>query len=369
MNVDAGARTAPLTRRVLPWAAALAAVVVAALVIGPGPRSGAPLDPRSTDPSGARALVLLLQQLGHDVSIGTSPPPDGGTAVLLDDRLGTAQRARIRGWVQDGGVLVVADPLSAFAPAIDRGSAGLFDAQPSGNLTPQCDLPSLSKVARISVSQPAAFRSKDGDIGCFPVREGHFLVARPLGSGTVIALAGAGEFTNGSLGDADNAVLAASVAGRGRVVILEPDAPGSGSTSLLDLVSPRVKTGLWQLLIAFAVVVLWRARRLGRPVVETQPVEIPGSELVVAVGNLLQQARRREQAAAMLRADARRLLAERLGVPNDAPPEVAAAALSGTALSQADVTAVLSPVPPADDDALVELARSVDAIRREVTHV
>ena len=51
------------------------------------------------------------------------------------------------------------------------------------------------------------------------------------------------------------------------------------------------------------VFALWRARRLGRPVAEVQPVEIAGSELVVAVGNLLQKSGRPETAAERLRSD------------------------------------------------------------------
>ena len=59
---------------------------------------------------------------------------------------------------------------------------------------------------------------------------------------------------------------------------------------------------------------LWKGRRLGRPVAETQPVQIAGSELVVAVGNLMQKAGRPEAAASQLRDDLRRDLTSRLGL-------------------------------------------------------
>ena len=81
-----------------------------------------------------------------------------------------------------------------------------------------------------------------------------------------------------------------------------------------------------QLAVAFGVLVLWRSRRLGRPVLEPQPVQLAGSELVVAVGELLQRAKGREQAASVLRDDLRRWLAERLGLPPATPAEVVAEA-------------------------------------------
>ena len=364
------ARPRPSARRLLAWVAVLAGLVLVALAIGPGRRSGRPLDPRSTDPSGARAFVLLLAQTGHPVKIGSAPPPAGGTAVVLADRLGAGQRSTLRSWVDRGGVLVVADPSSRLAPAIEGGAGRLLAQGDPDELAPDCDLPALAKVRSIRVSPAAGFRVGVGDAACFPVGGGAYLVARPAGQGTIVALAGAGPFTNDGLDEADNAVLAASVVGRGEVVVLEPDAPGSGSTSLLGLVSPRVKGALWQLLVAFGVVVAWRSRRLGRPVVEPQPVEIPASEIVVAVGNLLHRARRRDQAAAMLRADLRRVLSERLGLPADVGPQVLSDALGARrALPAGDVAAVLAAATPADDAALVALARSIDTIRREVTHV
>ncbi len=367
--VEGGRPARTLLGRVVPWVAVAAAVLAVALAAGPGRRSGPPADPRSTDPSGAKAFVLLLGRLGHRVAIG-SDPPARGAAVVLRDELGDHQRDRIRAWVDRGGLLVVADPFSALAPPLGRDRGPFTGGSPAGELRPACDLPALAGVGRIHVPVALGFRDRPGALGCFPVAGGSYLSARSSGEGTVVGLGGAAPFTNELLGDADNAVLAASVVGRGDVVVLQPDAPGSGSTSLVDLVSPRVKNGLWQLLAAFLVVVLWRARRLGRPIVEAQPVEVPGAELVVAVGNLLHQARRRDQAAAMLRADTRRLLAQRFGLPPDAPAAVLADALAGTAsVLTGDAAAALEGPPPPDDAGLLALARSLATLRRKVTDV
>jgi hypothetical protein len=71
----------------------------------------------------------------------------------------------------------------------------------------------------------------------------------------------------------------------------------------------------------------------------------------------------------MLRADLRRTLSDRLGVPMDAPPSAFAAAASArTGADPAAVEATLAAEPPHDDDALVALARAVESLRNEVTH-
>jgi hypothetical protein len=125
-----------------------------------------------------------------------------------------------------------------------------------------------------------------------------------------------------------------------------------------------------QLVAAFGIYVWWRARRLGRPVTERVPVEIAGSELVVAVGDLLRRKGNPTRAARSLRAEARRALGTRLGVPPTASIEalsVVVAARSGREVEQ--VYAALADAPVADSDALVRLARTLDALRQEVLDV
>lgn len=358
-----------------PWVLLAIGVVLLGLVSQNGRAEGDPVDPRSTDPLGARGLVLLLEEQGADVRLAGGRPPDGAVAVLLQDRLNQTETDALEAWVGAGGTLVVADPLSSLAPAIGGSSTSIFDVEPddADELEPACPLRAVASVGRIHAAGAAPYRVPENAVGCFPVAGGHYLVARAVGDGAIVALGGAGPFVNRHLDEADNAVLAVSLMAprpAGAVVVfVEPSVVGAGEEGLTDLVSRRIKDGLWQLLVAFAVFALWRARRLGRPIAEPQPVQIAGSELVVAVGNLLQQGRRRDSAAAMLRAELRRTLSERLGVPIGAPPgDFAAAAAARTGLDPASVEAALSPVPPSTDAALVDLARAVESLRNEVAH-
>jgi hypothetical protein len=362
-------------RRALPFVLLAVGVLLIGMLSRNGRSGGAPLDPSSTEPLGARALVLLLEGFDASVRVTGDLPPEGGTAVLLRDQLGTDDRRRLSQWVDRGGRLVVADPVSDFAPAFARASADLFSDDPAANgelTASSCAVDGLAQVRRLHVPGAAAFRTRSGDVACFAMGTGSFLVARKHGQGTVVAIGGGGGLVNDALDQADNAALAVGLMAPSpgtAVHLLRPSAPGSGQRSLVQLVSRRVKDGMWQLLVAFGLFALWRARRLGRPLVEPQPVEIAGSELVVAVGNLLQQGRRRDAAAGMIRSSLRRTLVERLGLPADAPPEaLAEVAAARSGVDRATVLHALSDTVPPDDDALVGLARTVELLRNEVAH-
>ena len=94
---------------------------------------------------------------------------------------------------------------------------------------------------------------------------------------------------------------------------------------------------------------------------------IAGSELVIAVGRLHQQARDPSRAAATLRDGLRRSLTERLGLAPDADPAaVADASAARTAVDRDRVHAALVGYHVRRDADLVELARLVSAVRREV---
>ena len=96
-------------------------------------------------------------------------------------------------------------------------------------------------------------------------------------------------------------------------------------------------------------------------------VPVPGSELVVAVGDLLQRAGSRAQAGAVLRADLGRELTDWLGLPPGTAPDVVAdAAAARTGVRRDRVAPALTGPPPATDAELVELAQLIAAVRREV---
>lgn len=338
----------------LPLAALVAVVVVAGLLLGRGGRGdGPPLDPRSSGGLGTKGLVETLRALGARVDVTRRAPSSvHDTAVVLADDLPDGRRAAVDTWVREGGTLLVADPASPLSPWTRSGSTdvGLFPA----DIERRCDLPALRDVGRVSADNASVYDAPPDVARCYPRNDGWWLVAAAHGRGAVVAVGGAGAFVNRHLDEADNAAVAAAILAPhegARVAFLQPPPPGTaGRRSLASLISPRVKAAGWQVGIAFAVLALWRGRRLGRPVVEAQPVQLDASELVVAVGELLQRTANRERAAELLLDDLRRDLAARAGV--DA---ATVDALVGTA------------APPRDDAALVELAQRIEAVRMEVT--
>jgi Domain of unknown function (DUF4350) len=364
----------PPVRRALPWVALVLGLLLVAVVGGRRAEEGNPLDPDSPAPLGTKGIVEVLRELGATVTVSADPPSSGAaTALLLSDDLTPQRRDGLLAWVRQGGTLVVADPNSGVTAARPVGTTriGLLEAP----LERRCDVAALRDAGQVSAPGGLVFEvPRGGGVrGCFPRGDGAWLLVQPLGDGNVVRLGGASAVVNQELGEADNAVLLTSLLapspGAGAVVwVLRPPLPGGGNASLGDLVAPRVRLALWQLAVAFVVLALWRARRLGRPVAEPQPVQVPGSELVVAVGNLLQRARGRGQAAGLLGDDLRRSLAERLGLPPSTPADqVADAAAQRTGVQRERVLRALIPGTPGDEAELVALSQAIDAVRREVT--
>jgi hypothetical protein len=306
------------------------------------------------------------------------PGPDTRVALLLSDTLNLPRTDELSRWIDAGGTLVVADPESSFNLTQPVGSTQNDPLAKRRILSRACPLPALRDVARIDPSGGLVFDQPPGGVGCFPFGHGFFVTAASQGEGNVVSIGGPAVFVNSLIGKHDNSVLAASLLAAqpgGHITFFDPrhldpgvSAPG-GRKSLRQLVPGRFKRAFVQLAVAFGLFVLLRGRRLGRPVLEPQAVQLAGSEIVVAVGNLLQQAKQRDAAGNLLRAELRRTLTDRLGLSPDAPDEVVADQAASRAHVDRDaVLAGLRPTPLAGEPALVALAQSIESVRQEVDH-
>jgi len=345
----------------------LAVLVVASLARTTTPR---PFDPRSTEPDGTKAMVLLMQEWGAQVEIGgVIPSASDAHLLVLVDRLTRTQREDALRWVESGGQLVVADPSSSLPPGQHDGDPSeLFGTVDRGT----CTLGGIEQLRTLQVGAGVGLPLDPQDTSCFGDGTHAFVRATRHGRGEVVALGGQDVLTNALLDKADNAALAVDLTGGpgGQVVVLEPRLAGDGDKTLLDLVSPRVWQALAQLALAFVVLAWWRGRRLGKPVVEQAPVEIAGSELVLARGDLLRRAHQPARAAQALRADLHRELCRALSLPAATPVDVLDGACAARARTDpGEVQAILAGPPVQDEQGLAVLSRRVDAVRQRVSQV
>jgi hypothetical protein len=368
---------------------ALVVVAVVGLVLASGPGSGEPYDLDDAGVTGYKGLRLLLEDLGATVrqvdASDVGPRADVDVAfVPVAVGADRAQVARWRSFARAGGTLVLGTPLDRNASSPSAFGAGLDIVA----LPPRtCDVPRLADARAIDPAGADAIHVPAGAESCYGDGTTAMVVRQPLGAGEVVTLASPDLLTNEAMRPhdqevddparpmADNVVVAARLldpGGTATVAVVTSGvraAPVGGDTSLADLVSPGVKLGLWQLVVAFVLFAWYRGRRLGRVVAEPQPVPVAASELVAAVGNLMERRDDPGRAAALLRAETTAELTARLGVPRSTDPSIVAALVAERTGRDADaVAATLSHRPVTTDEQLLAVAAQLDVIRQEVLH-
>lgn len=395
--------------------AVLVAVLVVAVGLGLLLRSQVdpvpPFDIDSSQPDGLRAVRLLLEQQGVRVerapassllepqqpSVSDAP----AAVVMMAPSVAAPDELEALLELADRGTLVVlGEPLpedtadEAFdtmeLTALEQAqllTGRILADTPAMPVEPEpCDIDELADLGPLDTAFAFPMPVEEGRQVCFAEPDGTYVAREQRGSGAVVTLAAPFLWVNARLqpqkeeGGAPlaNGATAVRLLGEAlRVTFVDPvPSPGAtptGQRSPLDLLPLPVELALAQLLGAFAIFIWWRSRRLGRPVAESLPVEIAGSELVGAVGDLLRRRGNVGRAAATLRADTRRVLCERLGLgPDPAPVALVEIVAARTGRDAAAVGAALYDDPAApvtDGDALAQLSITLDAIRQEVLHV
>jgi hypothetical protein len=359
------------SRRGLLWVGLVVVVVLGFVVVGRGgERSSEPLAPDSTSAQGLRAVVLLAESFGADVDvIDGAPKADRTVAFLPSDQFGRTDTSDMHQWVRNGGILVVADPQSSFVPKLGGPlGVGLVENQDidAGN----CTISALSGAATVSVDSAFVYRPPSTSTRCFTVGSDALIVAIPEGKGTIVAVGGSSLFENGSITKADNAVVVVSLLAPKpgtKLAFVRGPSFGAGDETLGSLIRPGIRFGFVQIAIAFLLFAIWQGRRLGRPVLEVPRIEIEGSELITAVGHLLERTNSPTYAASVLRADARREIARRVGGARADDPESLAIVLDARlGANRERVRALLTDTPVSSEDELVALARQLHSLRQEV---
>jgi hypothetical protein len=349
----------------------LVALVLALAVVGvlsaSGP--GGRLDPDAPTPAGSRAVAELLRDRDVPVTrldtvdaVERADAADRTVVVPRPEALARSELARI-GRLEAGLLVVGADDDAL--DALDL-PAEVQDAVDVEVRRPACELPAAVAAGDADVGG-STYRATEqaAATGCYAVAGEATLLRLPeqgavlLGDGTPL--------TNDRLDERGNAALALGLLGerRGGVLWLvpRPGRPVQDETSLTDLLPDGLLLGALQLLVALAVLALWRARRLGRVVTEPLPVVVRASESVEGRGRLYRAAGARGPAADALRTASVDRLARRVGAaPGADPAALVALVTARTGDDPATVHDLLYGGTPEDDAALVRLADDLHAL-------
>jgi hypothetical protein len=339
------------------------------------PRPGGRMDPQSTAPEGAHALVTILRETGVDViaagdvaAVEHAARPD--TLILVAQTLYLIDDDLLRRLAALPGDRMLVAPASrtreALAPEVRTARATTF-----GDSAPECDLREATRAGDVRFGLTDTYEA----VGGVPLTRcyGGALV-RYTHNGRQVTVVSAEEFmTNSGLLKDGNAALALNLAGsHPRVIWYAPQRSeteresGSGA-GIMDLIPARAGWLVLQVCLVVALVAVWKGRRIGPLVAEQLPVVVRASETVEGRGRLYRSRRARDRAAEALRTATLQRMMPRLGLGHDAePPAVAGAVAERCGLNPQAVAHTLFGPAPASDPDLVNLAHALDTIERQV---
>lgn len=379
----AGTVTGPgvrsLWRRHRVVALVLAVVLVAATAIALALSRGAEgrLDPRSAEPEGGRALATLLDERGVRVDRVADPQEAAGgldaRSVVLVPVPGQLREVARQLGQATAGTVVLVDPEEEDLAALTE-EVRTVGATSLAVREPGCADPAAT-AAGGALSGGRTFDTDDGE-SCYGAGGSAPLVTGTTFGGARLVVLGTGVMlTNARLDEDGNAALALNLLGAdGSADELRWLVPAPGSAAqdepTRSLLPGWIGPALLQLLLAGALLALWRGRRLGPPVVEPLPVVVRAAEAVEGRARLYRRAQARDRAADALRSGALARMVPRLGIESptggEPPPRaVVAAVASRSGRPDAVVHAALFGPPPPDDAALVTLAGTLDSIVRD----
>ena len=352
-------------------------IVIAGIVIGvvSRPPGNAYLSPGSTAGSGSHALADVLTGLGRQVTPVTSSA-SAMTAASADATLvitspANLSRSELTTLARTPASVLLVEPdataLAAFGTGLRIADTGL----PVLSIPAACPLyPAVlagtADMGGTTLAVPSSVAS--GVQQCYPVGGNPSLVQLTVRGRLVTILGTGAPLSNNALASQGNAALAIDLMPSRRIVWLVPPpaaaATAAGPTTFYRLVPLTAYLIAIQLGVALLLAVAWRARRLGPLVAEPLPVVVRAAETAEGHARLYQSRRARARAAEALRDGVVSRLSPRAGLPAGASQQAVVAALAPRA--QSDVAGLLYGPPPESDRALVDLARNLDELEREV---
>ncbi|MFV1990692.1 MAG: DUF4350 domain-containing protein [Acidimicrobiales bacterium] len=356
------------------------AVIVAAallwLVLSRDTTPKVPIEARAYNGTGA--LELLLLGYGFDVqSTGTFPGPEDGTLIVIARGTGVSDDD-LQQFADSGGNVILVGREAGLPTAeadVVAGRSGTLDQG-------RCTVPGLADTTRITSSDDALDLAFNGAATvCFADGDAARISQVEIGGGVITWVGDVGLVQNQNIADEENAELFVRLLGDAETVILADarltneapppesvpeDFEASETPELFSLLPSWARLGLWQVMVALVLFIWWRSRRLGDPVDEDLPVEVPASEFVRASGRVLQRSRARGMSLAYIRRSFREDCGRWVGISADAPADVWVRTVADRTNEQPDtIRYLLYGGKPASEGDLVEYTKKIDSLREE----
>lgn len=322
----------------------------------------------SSAPEGVQHLHEYLQALGVDVRAleQFEPLPASGTIVIASDTFfakppSEADIERLTSWVEDGGRVVFAGAvaLSAFdGPLLDGVQAR--SAEPA-TVRPNGPTRYANDVGTVSLGPRRLTDVTDRWVSAYEDK-GSIIVTRRHGEGEVVVLASVYPLTNDGLGAEDNARFATLVAAAGaRPVYFDEYHQGyARGGSMWSRLSVGSRTGLLLGLVALAVAIVARARRLGPAIPQADAPVARSSAYIGQLAEVYQRAGARVHSLTVLEDGLTRALRRRHGTLS------AGLSLHADAAAVLERSAKVRLQEKIDRDEFVEVARALARARRDV---
>ena len=361
--------------RTIRWVLLALTLIVAVSAVATSLTAGRPggrMEADSTSPDGARALVSLLRDNGVDVieagtvtDVERAARPD--SLLIVVEAYHALGDDELRRLAAVPGDRLLTEPSSrtreTLAPGIRTSDLSSYGGQPL------CDMREANRAGEVQFGASQTYEAA-GDTAIESCYDG--AVVRYSDDGRTVTVVGGADFmTNSRLLREGNAALAMNLAGtRPRVIWYVPtnvEGESRGSATITDLIPDRVDWIVVQLCLAVILVALWKVRRIGPLVAENLPVVVRASEAVEGRGRLYRSRRARDRAADALRTATLARMVPRLGLgPNASSAAVVQTVAQRVGRDPNELGHWLFGPVPATDAELVDIARHLDDIERQV---
>jgi hypothetical protein len=330
----------------------LGALAVTAI---PGQASGS-LDPASSHHDGSKAIAEVLRGYGVAVRAARSLDDLAGAVVVTVPQAWSGDQLRRIAAAARRVVLVA--PSQRELDAL--GSGVQIAGATAGPTAPDCTWPGAAAAGPVDLPLPTLqFAATRRGQTCY---RGAVALA-----GSIAAVGSPALLRNDTVGRAGVAALDVNLLTADRTIAavtwLLPGTAGAGTAAaatVWDLFPAGVHRAVVWLIAVAVLLAIVCARRFGPVVREPLPVVVRAAELVEGHGRLYARARARDRAAAALRDGTVRRLRSALGLPRSATAAAVVAAVAATTgRHEAAVAELLDGPAPADDEALLRLARGL----------